>query len=237
MAAARRRLVLSRDIDLIVNSPALRSTLRETLDDYSENPNIGDRKVRGTIDGVHIDAYLPYESELGGKLRLKVDVLAQHVEPEPIKHWILLNPEAHTISKMAALIDRPNSPKGSKDAKEIIAMLVGDGEGHPSIDSHYAVTILLDATAGPAADVPGHIAQVFQLLPVVAKANKKERRVLDTIGKQWLNDAKDQTALRVRSTTHARFTSSPTRRKNTGEPGNGGKFSNRGRPDGEARLR
>jgi hypothetical protein len=49
----------SRDIDLIINSHALRSTLRETLDDYSENTHHGGKKVRGTINGIHIDAYIP----------------------------------------------------------------------------------------------------------------------------------------------------------------------------------
>jgi hypothetical protein len=59
------------------------------------------RKLRATIDDVHLDIYLPYESQLGGKLRL----------------------EAHITTKMAALLDRYFSAKGQKDAREILALL------------------------------------------------------------------------------------------------------------------
>ncbi|QWS33066.1 nucleotidyl transferase AbiEii/AbiGii toxin family protein [Curtobacterium aetherium] len=227
----------SRDIDLIVKSQSLRSTLRETLEDYSENPNLGGKKVRGTIDGIHIDAYIPYESELGGKLRLKVDVLANHVDPVPIKNWLLLNPEAHVISKMAALIDRPDSTKGSKDAREVMAMLFPAADSpFANLDSGYAIRILFDATAGSEADIPGHVAEIFELLPNIANVNRKQRKAIATLGKEWGNEAKDQLAARQRSANAPTFGSPPTRRKDVGQPGNGGKFSNRARPDSDATL-
>jgi hypothetical protein len=46
------------------------------------------------------------QSQLGNKLRLRVEVLAEHTEPGRHKGWKLLTIEAHTITKMAALLDR-----------------------------------------------------------------------------------------------------------------------------------
>ena len=187
----------SRDIDLIIKSPSLRTTLRETLDDYRESRHRGGMKVRGTISGIHIDAYIPYESELGDKLRLKVDVLAEHTDPEPMQRWTLLNGEAHTISKMAALLDRPESEKGRKDAREVLAMLFPDAARNlPTVDPAYAIRILYDATAGPVEDVPAHIERAFVLLAEIAEINKKRRRELNTVAKVWVNEAKDQLAAR-----------------------------------------
>lgn len=193
----------SRDIDLIINSQPLRGALRDTLTDYSESHHHGGMKVRGKIDGIHIDAYIPFESELGEALRLKVEVLAEHTDSQLFKRWLLLNPEAHTISKMAALLDRPYTEKGRKDAREVLAMLFPDGTrdfGAPN--AKYAASILLDATAGPIEDIPGHIERVFELLPETVdpkSLGKKLRRELEALAKVWVNEAKDQLALRRRA--------------------------------------
>jgi hypothetical protein len=72
------------------------------------------------------------------------------VEPETIKNWFLLDAEAHTISKIAALLDRPDSAKGAKDAREVLAMLYpDDNSAFEPVDFAYAIRILFDATAGP----------------------------------------------------------------------------------------
>lgn len=79
---------VSRDIDLIIMDHSLRYKLKELLPDYSENTiHSGGRKGRGTKDGVHVDAYIPWESALGNKLRLKVEVLIEHTEPAPMRGW------------------------------------------------------------------------------------------------------------------------------------------------------
>jgi len=235
----------SRDIDLIINSPALRTTLRETLDDYSESRHRGGMKVRGTINGIHIDAYIPHESELGDKLRLKVVVLVRHTDPEPMQRWILLNAEAHTISKVAALLDRPESEKGRKDAREVLAMLFPDGARNmPPVDPAYAISILYDATAGPAEDVPAHVQRAFALLSELGEINKKRRRELDTMAKVWVNEAKDQLAARQHPNRAAGFVipttgieaSSQPRRKSSGEPGNPEKWTSTRRPGGDIAL-
>lgn len=139
---------------------------------------------------------------MGDALRLKVEVLAEHTDSQLFKRWFLLNPEAHTVSKMAALLDRPYSEKGRKDAREVMAMLFPDGtRAFTAPDPKYAVTILLDATAGPIKNVPGHIERVFELLPETVGPTflgKKRRRELDVLAKVWANEAKDQLAVRRR---------------------------------------
>jgi len=55
---------------------------------------------------VLLDIYLPYESQLGGKLRLKIDVLAEYPDEVSFEQWTLLRLEAHTATNMAALLER-----------------------------------------------------------------------------------------------------------------------------------
>lgn len=53
----------------------------------------------------------------------KVEKLIDHTEPAPVKGWRLLNIHAHTATKIAALLDRPDTEKGEKDAREIDRLL------------------------------------------------------------------------------------------------------------------
>ena len=76
---------------------------------------------------MHLDIYLPYESQLGSKLRLKVEVLAEYPDGLSFEKWTLLRLEAHIATKMAALLDRHFSEKGQKDAREILALLKLEG--------------------------------------------------------------------------------------------------------------
>lgn len=55
---------------------------------------------------ISLDIYLPHESQLGAKLRLKVEVLAQYPDSVSFEKWTLLRVEAHIATKMAALLDR-----------------------------------------------------------------------------------------------------------------------------------
>lgn len=41
------------------------------------------------IDDLHLDIYLPLESQLGGKLRIKVEVLAEYPSKLAFKKWTL----------------------------------------------------------------------------------------------------------------------------------------------------
>lgn len=178
---------ISLDIDLIINSPELRSKLREVLSDYSENSHhSGGLKARGTVDGVHIDAYIPHESALGNKLLLEVSVLTRYTDHHIVQGWLLLTLDAHLATKLAALLDRPDTEKGVKDAREIVALLK-DGATAPG-----TVEVLYAATGGPKEDVVGYVAQAFELLPDRAQLNKKDRRWLAELRREWVDEAEYQ---------------------------------------------
>jgi len=178
---------ISLDIDLIINSPDLRTKLREILTDYSENSHhSGGRKARGTVDGVHIDAYIPHESALGNKLLLDVNVLTRYTDDQVVQGWLLLTLEAHVASKFAALLDRPDTEKGEKDAREVVALLK-DGATAPA-----TVEVLYAATGGPKGHIVGYVARVFELLPDRAQLNKKDRRWLAGLRREWVDEAEHQ---------------------------------------------
>lgn len=170
---------ISHDIDLIIGSPEVRERVRGAVEQLSESHHLQGKKWRGEVEGVHVDVYLPHESELGGKLRLKVEVLAEHTEALAGGGWRLLTLEAHTISKFAALLDRPDTEKGFKDAREIARLL------EQGVDPARACTILAAATAGPVEDLRDHIAMVFELLPPRADLNKAGRRMIDRLRREW----------------------------------------------------
>lgn len=184
---------VSRDIDLIINDPALRQKLREILPDYSEN-NIhsGGRKGRGTKDGIHVDAYIPWESALGNKLRLKVEELVHHTEDAPLKGWQLLNLHAHTATKFAAILDRPDTEKGEKDAREIDRLLAHGA------DPVETIAVLIAATGGDPEEIPGYVGRVFELVATLAAVNKQRRRDLAKDRRIWVDEAEHQLAVRAR---------------------------------------
>lgn len=183
---------VSRDIDLIIMDQGLRQKLRDVLPDYSEN-NIhsGGRKGRGTKNGVHIDAYIPWESTLGNKLRLRVERLLEHTEESPLKGWRLLTIHAHTATKFAALLDRPHTEKGEKDAREV-NLLLEAGAGPTE-----TVNVLLDATGGDLQLIPRYVEQVFELFPELARVNKQRRRELAHQRRVWVDEAEYQLRLRT----------------------------------------
>jgi hypothetical protein len=170
---------ISHDIDLIIGSPEVRDRVRATVTGVSESRHLQGRKWRGEVEGVHIDVYLPHESELGGKLRLKVEVLAEYTDELGHGGWRLLTIEAHTISKFAGLLDRPDSEKGFKDAREIARLL------EQGVDATVATVILAAATAGPVEALRAHVATVFELLGPRAGLNKEQRRRIDRMRREW----------------------------------------------------
>lgn len=175
---------ISLDIDLIINSPELRSKLREVLEDYSENSHhSGGKKGRGNVNGVHVDAYIPHESALGRHLRLDVNALSRHTDGTVVKGWLLLTLDAHVSTKFAALLDRPDTEKGEKDAREIVSLL------RLGATSEGTVGVLFEATGGLRSDIPDHVKKVFELLPDRARLNKKERRWLSDLRREWLDEA------------------------------------------------
>lgn len=178
---------ISVDIDLIIASPGLRQKLRDSLDDYSEtHHHSGGMKVRGSFEDVHVDAYIPHESYLGNKLRLDVAVLAEHVDSEEVGGWKLLTLEAHLLTKFAALIDRPDTEKGEKDAREIWSLL------QLPHDHKTAISILLAAANSPQELLLESLEEMFQLLPTRAGLNKESRKQIHSQRRVWLDELSRQ---------------------------------------------
>ncbi|RIJ10229.1 nucleotidyl transferase AbiEii/AbiGii toxin family protein [Clavibacter nebraskensis] len=177
---------ISQDIDLIVQDPSRRVTLRDRLEDYSESSRHsgGAKKARGTADGIHID--FPYESQLGDHLLLKVEVLAPYVDDQKRRGWSLLTIEAHITTKMAALLDRPDSEKGAKDARELVRLIEFGG------DPATVIRILLEATAGDPAAIPDQVARAFALLADRVGFNKAQRKRYRDMARDWEEEARFQ---------------------------------------------
>lgn len=170
---------ISHDIDLIIGSDEVRAKLNDALTNLSKNPNLAGTKWRGEFEGVHVDVYIPHQSQLGGKLRLKVEELAKHTDDFGHGAWRLLTIEAHTVSKFAALLDRPNSEKGFKDAREILRLL------EKGVDAAVACEILVAATAGPVDELAPYIETIFELLGPRAKPNKAQQKLIQQWRREW----------------------------------------------------
>lgn len=183
---------ISYDIDLIIASPEVRSKISGAVTGVSESNNLRGRKWRGEVEGMHVDVYLPHESELGSKLRLRVEVLAEHTDTLGHGKWRLLTIEAHTVSKFAALLDRPDTEKGFKDAREIARLL------QAGVDARTASGVLVAATAGPPEDLAGHVDNAFGLLGPRAELNKQQRRWLRGLRREWVTATQDALAPRTR---------------------------------------
>ena len=171
---------ISLDIELITSQES-RHKLEQLMTDLSPSNNHQGRKLRATIDDVHLDIYLPYESQLGGKLRLKVEVLAEYPDELSFEKWTLLRLEAHIATKMAALLDRHFSEKGQKGAREILALLKLDG-----IDPAIAAKVLDRASTVDIQELPAMIAEAFDLIGKIVKLSKADQKLLAAAKKSWV---------------------------------------------------
>lgn len=170
---------ISHDIDLIIGSDEVRAKVEVTLEELSRSTHLQGTKWRGVFDGVHVDVYIPHQSQLGSKLRLRVEELAKHTEQLGHGAWRLLTIEAHTASKIAALLDRPDTEKGFKDAREILRLL------EQGVDAHAACSILAAATAGPVDALPELIDSTFALIGPRAKPSKQQQKLLQAWRRGW----------------------------------------------------
>lgn len=171
---------ISLDIDLITSQES-RHKLEQLMTDLSPSNNHQGRELRATIDDVHLDIYLPYESQLGGKLRLKVEVLAEYPDELSFEKWTLLRLEAHIATKMAALLDRHFSEKGQKDAREILALLKLEG-----VDASVAAEILHRASTVSIQDLPTMIGEAFDLIGTIIPLSKADQKLMAAIKKSWV---------------------------------------------------
>ena len=173
---------ISLDIDLITSQES-RHKLEQLMTDLSPSNNHQGRKLRATIDNVHLDIYLPYESQLGGKLRLKVEVLAEYPDELSFEKWTLLRLEAHIATKMAALLDRHFSEKGQKDAREILALLKLEG-----VDPVVAAEVLDRASTLDIEELPAMIGEAFDLIGNILKLPKTDQKLISAVKKSWVSE-------------------------------------------------
>ncbi len=171
---------ISLDIDLIT-SQLSRHKLEQLMTDLSPSNNHQGRKLRATIDDVHLDIYLPFESQLGSKLRLKVEVLAEYPDELSFERWTLLRLEAHIGSKMAALLDRHFSEKGEKDAREILALLKLEG-----VDPVIAAEVLDRASTVDILNLPAMIGEAFDLIGAILPLSKADQKLVAWAKKSWV---------------------------------------------------
>jgi hypothetical protein len=171
----RTRGPMSHDIDIIVTRPEL-AALAALVADMSESRHLAGRKWRATLDGVHLDLYVPHQSMLGSRLQLRTERLVQR--REVVDGWVVLDPPAHLATKLAALLDRPDTTPGDKDRLEIMAMLA------QGVDGVTAVDVLHDASARPANDVTNLIAISFEYLGDLS-LDRNQRRTLHERSKAW----------------------------------------------------
>jgi hypothetical protein len=115
----RTGIAKSHDIDVIVNHPTL-DKLR-SKHELSESRHVGGRNFEVKLEGVAVDVYPVFQSRLGQRLQLPVETLISL--SERIDGVRVLSPEAQFATKMAALLDRPDSLPGEKDRKEMWALL------------------------------------------------------------------------------------------------------------------
>ncbi len=132
---------------------------------------------------MHLDIYLPYESQLGSKLRLKVEVLAEYPDELSFEKWTLLRLEAHIATKMAALLDRHFSEKGQKDAREIVALLKLEG-----VDPAIAAEVLDRASTIDIQELPAMIGEAFDLVGNIIKLSKADQKLIAAVKKSWVSE-------------------------------------------------
>lgn len=188
----RTRGPMSHDIDMIVTHAEL-AQITALADDVSESRHLAGRQCLphrpaqhwcGSIDQVHVDLYVPHQSRLGARLRIRVERLLPYTET--IDGWTVLTTPAHFVTKLAALLDRADSLPGQKDRRELVALLA------TGIDKYEVIDILTDATELDPAELPDLIHEAFEYLAEDFDS-KAERRRLRTAATAWAKAAQPNT--------------------------------------------
>ncbi len=136
----RARIAKSHDIDVIVDH----ATLAKLGAKYqlSSSQHISGRTFAIEVQGIGVDVYPVYQSKLGRRLQIPVEVLINHTEL--IDRTRVLTAEAQFVAKMAALLDRPDTLPGEKDRREMWGLI----NSSPGLDYGAVAGILLRAGCG-----------------------------------------------------------------------------------------
>jgi hypothetical protein len=175
---ARAGGAMSHDVDLIVTRGEL-SQIGRVVDDLSQSHHLAGTKWRGTWRGIHIDLYAPHQSRLGANLRLRVEDLTSYAET--VEGRRLLSVPAHIATKVAALLDRPDSLPGRKDRQELLNLLARpDAEG--------AAAIIRNASERTRIQVVALLEKSFSFLSGDSSLNREDRARLRHMSQRWQHE-------------------------------------------------
>jgi hypothetical protein len=111
----------SHDVDIVVPLDQF-GAMRER-EHLTPSEHLGGRKFRLNFGPVtHADIYVPYQSQLGQRLKLPVQILLEHTTP--LRGFTVLTKEALFVTKIAAILDRPDTLPGRKDREDLIRLLI-----------------------------------------------------------------------------------------------------------------
>jgi hypothetical protein len=108
----------SHDIDLVLQPHGL--DILSARWPVTKTTHLGTR-WRSEVNGIHIDLHVPHQSTLGTRLQLPVSVLPRHAVR--LEGRLMLDAPAHLATKLAALLDRPDTLPGEKDREEVWLLL------------------------------------------------------------------------------------------------------------------
>ena len=166
---------MSHDVDLIVTRGEL-GILERIVDDLSESHHLAGTKWRATWRSIHLDLYAPFQSRLGANLLLRVELLTAHAERA--NGYRVLTSAAHTATKIAALLDRPDSLPGRKDRHEILKLLED-----PS--TSRTPSVIAEASARTPAQIDKLVHDAFVFLTGEPELNRPARSRLRQTEAVW----------------------------------------------------
>jgi hypothetical protein len=179
----RTGVAKSHDIDVIVDH-ATWSKVR-SKHELSESRHVGGRKFEIKVEGVPVDVYPVFQSRLGRRLHLPVETLFPL--SERIEGVRVLSSEAQFATKMAALLDRPDSLPGEKDRKEMWALL----DSNPGLD-FVTVGRILNAAGWKPNQQAELLSTTFDLLEETPGLSKIQRSALRGQRRRALESVRQQ---------------------------------------------
>ena len=166
---------MSHDVDLILTRGEL-AILEAIVGDLSESHHLAGTKWRATWRSIHLDLYVPFQSRLGANLQLRVELLTSHAEM--VNGYSVLTSAAHTATKIAALVDRPDSLPGRKDRYEILKLLKDPA-------TSQTPSIIAAASARTPAQIDKLMHEAFVFLTGEPELNRQARSRLRQMEGVW----------------------------------------------------
>jgi hypothetical protein len=120
--------------------------------------------------------YVPYQSRLGANLQLRAETL--QALSETVDGYRVLTVPAHLATKIAALLDRPDSLPGHKDRQEILALL----NEPASLETPNVIAL---SSARNATDIQALVKQAFAFLIEAQELNQRDRSRLRQVEVSW----------------------------------------------------